>query len=309
MNTGVESDTSGAVAERPMETSIGTASQATCSIVIPAYNEEAVIGRCLSALLKDAAAGEFEIIVACNGCVDRTVEIARSYGPDVTVVETETRSKAAAMNLGNRTAKSLPRYFIDADMQLETASIRRLNQAFKETAALAISPRLRFDHSLSSWPVRAYYRTWMLQPYFQGGLGGGCYGVSAEGLKRLNEFPNLTADDEYVRRLFEPHERVRVKDVEVTVICPRHLDELVKIKTRSRRGNVELARSGRKKPESIMKQLTFPLRILARPWLWLDAFVYAYVVAATTVRAYQTARKGTNVVWERDESSRTGVQQ
>ena len=49
------------------------------SIVIPAHNEEAVIGRLLRSL-SDRKEND-EIIVVCDGCSDRTAEIAaRSPG-------------------------------------------------------------------------------------------------------------------------------------------------------------------------------------------------------------------------------------
>ena len=70
------------------------------SIVIPAYNEEKVIGRCLRSLLAGAEPDELEVVVAVNGTTDRTAEIARSFGPMVRVVETKTASKIAALNLG-----------------------------------------------------------------------------------------------------------------------------------------------------------------------------------------------------------------
>ena len=46
------------------------------SVIIPAHNEESVIGRCLAAMLEGAQPGELEIIVVCNGCSDRTGEKA-----------------------------------------------------------------------------------------------------------------------------------------------------------------------------------------------------------------------------------------
>ena len=57
------------------------------SVIIPAHNEEKVLGRCLDALLADSRPGEMEIVVAANGCTDRTVEIARGYCNPVRVVE------------------------------------------------------------------------------------------------------------------------------------------------------------------------------------------------------------------------------
>jgi cellulose synthase/poly-beta-1,6-N-acetylglucosamine synthase-like glycosyltransferase len=42
-------------------------SAAMSSVVIPAHNEAAVIGRCLSSILMDAEPGEFEVVVVCKG--------------------------------------------------------------------------------------------------------------------------------------------------------------------------------------------------------------------------------------------------
>ena len=52
------------------------------SIIIPANNEEAWLGRCLEALLaQDAQAGAVEIVVVGNACTDGTVALARSFVP------------------------------------------------------------------------------------------------------------------------------------------------------------------------------------------------------------------------------------
>ena len=42
------------------------------SVVIPAHNEETVIGRCLAALFAGAGEGELDVVVVCNGCRDGT---------------------------------------------------------------------------------------------------------------------------------------------------------------------------------------------------------------------------------------------
>ena len=56
------------------------APERTTAVVVPALNEERVIGRCLQALtLQDVGKGSFEVVVVDNGSTDRTVEIARSF--------------------------------------------------------------------------------------------------------------------------------------------------------------------------------------------------------------------------------------
>ena len=52
------------------------------SVVIAAHNEEDVLGRCLDALLRGSRPTELEIVVVCNGCTDRTADVARGYGDE-----------------------------------------------------------------------------------------------------------------------------------------------------------------------------------------------------------------------------------
>jgi len=50
------------------------------SIVIPAYNEEAEIGKCLDSLLKqELDKSEFEVIMVDNASTDKTAEIIKKY--------------------------------------------------------------------------------------------------------------------------------------------------------------------------------------------------------------------------------------
>src|SRR5690606_19701895 len=150
------------------------------SVVVPACNEEGVIRRCLDAILGDARPGEIEVVVACNGCVDRTAAIARGV-PGVVVVETAERSKARALNLGDAHASAFPRLYVDADVRLSTDAVRSLAAALRDGAALA-APRaaIRTDHA--SWPVRAFHRAWEATPYFRAGfVGCGVYALSEAG--------------------------------------------------------------------------------------------------------------------------------
>jgi hypothetical protein len=77
------------------------------SIVIPAHDEERVIGRCLSGLASGAEPGELEVVVVANGCTDGTAAAARTF-PGVRVVETPVAGKAAALNLGDEHAPAFP---------------------------------------------------------------------------------------------------------------------------------------------------------------------------------------------------------
>src|SRR5262245_12998719 len=93
------------------------------SIVIPAKNEEANIGRCLDSISQvEWDAGHYEVIVVDNGSTDRTAEIARQKGAKVFVRPELTisglRNFGAAMGAGKVLA------FIDADCTVDRHWLR-----------------------------------------------------------------------------------------------------------------------------------------------------------------------------------------
>jgi glycosyltransferase involved in cell wall biosynthesis len=278
------------------------------SVVIAAHNEEDVVGRCLDALLQTARTGELEIVVVCNGCTDGTAEVVRRYGDDVRVVETPRASKTGALNLGDDQVSGFPRFYIDADVTLPLASVRRIAARLAEGRALAAAPVMNLDLRGSSLAVRAYYRIWERLPYVREGMiGVGVYALSEEGRQRFPEFPAIIADDGYVRMLFSSSERLRVDDAPVRVYAPAGLSDLARIKTRSRLGRRELRErfpdlvAGERTTKSYRNALW---TIIVRPWLWPAAVIYAVVLVQSGRRARRRFASIDDYVWERDLSSR-----
>jgi glycosyltransferase involved in cell wall biosynthesis len=85
----------------------------TISIVIPAYNAEPVLPRCLAALEAEKPAGT-ELIVVDNGSQDATVEVARSFGAKVLHVAPH-GLVGKARNCGWDAATGDVLVFLDAD--------------------------------------------------------------------------------------------------------------------------------------------------------------------------------------------------
>src|ERR687891_96542 len=77
------------------------------SVIIPAYDESARIGRCLDALFSGVGPGRLDVIVVCNGCRDDTAARARATGHPVRVIELPVASKAAALRAGDAAARAL----------------------------------------------------------------------------------------------------------------------------------------------------------------------------------------------------------
>ena len=278
------------------------------SVVIPAHNEETVLGRGLDGVLSGAPLGEIDVVVVCNGCSDGTADVARSYGDRVRVIETPIPSKTHALNLGDEAARGFPRFYVDADVVLTLDGIRRIAARLGASGAPAAAPVMQVDLSGSSWPVRAFYAIWTQMPYTcEGMIGVGVYALSEEGRRRFGRFPDVIADDGYVRALFSPVERVRVDEVPVKVVAPATYSDLVRVKTRSRLGGFELAERfpNLAADERGRKDYASALRIVAfRPWLWPQATAYLWINVVCRWRARGAMRRRDAVVWERDTSSR-----
>ncbi len=267
-----------------------------------------MIGRCLAALLRDAEPGEFRVVVIANGCTDRTAAVAREFGDAVIVLDTPTPGKPNALNLGDEAAGDLfPRIYLDGDLVLSTASARAIASAVGDGGVLAAAPKFRFDLEGASWAVRAYYRIWSLMPYFDTGRIAGAFALSREGRRRFGAFPKIISDDGYVRLHFAPGERRTLETETVTVVAPRTLSDLVKIKTRSKAGTMELRA---KYPALFVNETASEggsfRRMLRMPWLWPRCGVYAYVNLVAKRRARARLARSESV-WERDESSRANA--
>jgi acetyltransferase-like isoleucine patch superfamily enzyme len=274
------------------------------SVVIPAHNEEAVLARCLDTLLADAAPGELEIVVAANGCGDRTVEIAQGYAPVVTVIEIIEASKCAALNAGDKAATAFPRVYLDADIALTTSTLRAVASTMERTGALVGAPGPIIDFEGCPAVVRSFYRVWHQLPWFTDNLiGSGVYMLSEQGHRRLGSFPDITNDDQYVHDLFRVEERVCVRSHRFVLRPPRTVTGLIKRRTRTLTGQRELtARFGQLPGASPRRSARELLR--RNPALIVDLLVFVWVTK-TAGRAAARKVAAADTSWERDDTSRS----
>jgi glycosyltransferase involved in cell wall biosynthesis len=205
------------------------------SVIIPAYNEEAGIGRVLGELTQSPDAGpDIEILVAPNGCTDNTADVAHVYG--VRVVQVSTASKTAALNAADAEVTGA-RVYLDADIIAAPQLIRALGEALSERGVHAAVPRAEVDLTGSSLPVRAFYAVHARLPVFSGRLfGRGCIALSAEARARFAEFPNIIADDMFLDAIVHSSEKREI-DAVVRVPAPRRLADLIRRVARARAGN------------------------------------------------------------------------
>jgi glycosyltransferase involved in cell wall biosynthesis len=85
------------------------------SIVIPAYNEEKMISKCLRSMVDQNFPLPYEIIVVDNNSTDSTSEIIKNDFPTVRLIQEETQGVGAAREAGFKAARAEWIASMDAD--------------------------------------------------------------------------------------------------------------------------------------------------------------------------------------------------
>ena len=94
------------------------------SVIIPAYNAEQTVCRCLASVLVQDA--ETEIILADDGSTDATVQAAESYADCVQILRLPHGGVSAARNAGLAAAKGEWVLFLDSDDALLPDAMEKL---------------------------------------------------------------------------------------------------------------------------------------------------------------------------------------
>lgn len=274
------------------------------SVIVPAYNEAAVLHRSLSPLAAPAATGQLQVIVVANGCVDGTAARAAELCPAATVIDTAKAGKTAALNLGAAVARGRAVLCLDADLSLSYDALIQLALPILCGEADAVCGSMEVDTDGSSRAVSAFYKAWALNPYHDGGKFGGVFGLSARMKSRLFPLPTVASDDEFVARQLSSRRVAHVPEARFTVHAPQRLGDLIRIRTRVRRGTRALERAGHTtpRPTNLSAFGCMARRALSQPKLWPCLAVYAAVTLAVRVRL--ALRPGAPMAWERDDSSR-----
>ncbi|POH63429.1 MULTISPECIES: WecB/TagA/CpsF family glycosyltransferase [Cryobacterium] len=269
------------------------------TIIIPAHNERATIGRTLALIAPMAALNQAEIIVVCNGCSDSTASVARRF-PGVAVYDIETASKTAALNVGDAAAHAWPRLYLDADVAIEPTTVRAIFDSLGTGRILAARPEYTYDTTGASALVKSYYRARRRIPTNRDAVwGAGAYALNASGHGRFDRFPDVTADDSYVDSLFRSDEKVVVPTGSpVRVFTPRTVASLVAVLARQYRGVSELGTEST--TAGSIRSLVASVR---GPASAADVVCYGLLTVLGRLRAHRVVSRG-RAGWERDLSSR-----
>lgn len=132
------------------------------SVIIPVYNVEPFLARCLDSVVGQTLR-EIEIVCVDDGSPDRSIDILRRYaaGDDrIRVISQENRGLGGARNRGFDAATGEYILFVDSDDWIDPAYCERLYEAARETGAdVACASMLKIRPSYSKWTIRYSQRT------------------------------------------------------------------------------------------------------------------------------------------------------
>jgi len=274
-------------------------------VVIPAHNEERVIARTLEHLMVGAVPGDLEVVVVCNGCTDRTAEVARSVAPWARVLEVPKPSKIEAVRVGNRAGTVFPRVHLDADVSISGGDVLVLTKELREAGLLAVAPRRVLVQDRSSRAVRWFYDVWEQLPQVRSGLfGRGVVALSEKGQQRVDALPRLMSDDLGISEVFEPAERRVVRSAVARVWAPGNLRDLVRRRLRVATGNAQAGQAGVRRPESSTTMRVLAGLAVSQPRLAPRIPLFLVVGLVARLGSRRAVRAGDFTTWLRDESSR-----
>lgn len=280
------------------------------SIIIPAFNEETVIEACLDSLLQQKRDSKsqnflFEIIVAANGCYDKTVFLCKNYydlmaerGIKFIVLELTEGNKNNAINTADNIASFSSRLYLDADVVCEPFLVAQIITLLDVSSPRYASGTLAIQDGPSFFS-RAYGKIWRKTPYIRDTIPGcGCYAVNNSGRKLWKKFPMIHSDDKFVRLLFD-HSQRKQASAKYFWPLPQGFFTLLKIRIRWIHGNRQLVSSFPELQENDSKRLKVDLdflkTVLSNP-ISTIVFLTIYFLAAT----YAYLKPKTNTIrWTR----------
>ena|SRR3989338_1424644 len=132
------------------------------SIIIPAHNEEKYITACLQSI-KQQSFSDYEVIVVCDSCTDKTPTIAKTYTKKI--FEIKKKNVSAARNYGANKAKGDILAFLDADSTIALNLLAEINKAVKEGYSGGVTKTRPLENLWKAkilWSIGNFFRYFFL---------------------------------------------------------------------------------------------------------------------------------------------------
>lgn len=170
------------------------------SVVIPAFNEEKLLPRCLQSLQNQAYSREnYEVIVVDNGSTDKTAQIAKKFGATV-YRYTDIKKCGAARQFGTTKASAPIIAFTDADCRVANDWFKTIDTLMKDPTLVCVGGKILPDKdNFILFCIYTFYDIFHLlnQRFHKTILWGSNLAVRKNALKQIGGFNTTlaTSDD------------------------------------------------------------------------------------------------------------------
>jgi cellulose synthase/poly-beta-1,6-N-acetylglucosamine synthase-like glycosyltransferase len=221
------------------------------TFIVPAFNEERHIGKCLKSLLSlDYPNNKLKIIVVNDGSKDRTAEIAKKFAGVRIINKKNEGSKAAALNYGMKFVNTDLVACMDADSVATKDYLKKVVSHFGDERVGAVTTAIKVN-KISTLASKIQWVEYLMSVVFRKLFAlldcqfvvpgpGGIYKTKV--LKKVGDFEtdNLTEDMEMALRLQANGYKIEnCLDAYVYTACPKSFKDLFKQRMRWYRGYLE----------------------------------------------------------------------
>ncbi len=163
---------------------------AKISIIIPVFNESAIIQTCLNRLNADS---DLEIIVVDGGSEDNTVELAQGYKVNVIVAD---KGRANQMNQGAKIATGDILLFLHADTCLPTNYASMVKNALSDSSIMAGAFSLKIEGNEPALRILESIINWRSH-FFSLPYGDQAIFLTASVFQEIGGFPSLPIMEDF----------------------------------------------------------------------------------------------------------------
>ena len=147
----------------------------TLSIIIPCYNAEKLIQKCVESILAQKGF-DFEVILVNDGATDKTLEILENLAQTderIKVINQENKGLAGARNSGIEQAQGKYIMFVDADDGLEPNAFDIISKNFNNEDLFCFSYNRVFENKIvpRNLKINGVYEAAFIQRRMVGLLG------------------------------------------------------------------------------------------------------------------------------------------
>ncbi len=157
------------------------------SIIIPACNEENYLKDTIDSIRSENFK-DCEIIVVCDGCTDKTLDIAKNYA-DKFVLLKERKGPAIAKNEGAKLAKHNKLVFLDADTKLTENTLKEISEALDKN--LVGTCKIKPSNKNTKHKIMMYIKNLYPFPFTNGILF-----CAKEAFEKTGGFPGVKKGEE-----------------------------------------------------------------------------------------------------------------